>query len=523
VTTTATSPQPWWRSPRRLAVVGLVAGLVLLVPGVFLPIGWVASALLLAASLATLAVLAVLDRRPGHDLLVDTVAAVVVAAVLGPMLVWPWTQLDTTRTTDADWEVSITGMPHGPVVVTGTHAFWLDESGGLISIDLDDGAVTDTYAGDRLREEDRPGLPGGSADTASLHARMIADDAAVFTTGRTHGKGRIALVTNGGRSLLTRPITAYDITPLAFAKGILVVEACGYRTVPHRLCTVLGLDDRLDTAWSVAEPEQPGQPWSASTGPLPTVAVARTSAGLVRLSSDRGQPILTLTEGDSPPIALDDPQLPPSLDDVTATSVGATVEGVLVQQVTPHGCRLLWFATNAQTSANASARSKTCGNVVANGTTTFTLWDGKDFWSYEAGSDQVDVLHEDTWANAVTRLHGVEPDVDSTELAQALEPDERSPAWRFDPPGDEIEPVAATSDDRIVRYHVESWNPLRLRDAGWYVGRLDAETGRLTAVLKGDLSTTDLTADDGFVAVGADGGLLVLDGSDGEARYYGPA
>jgi hypothetical protein len=41
-------------------------------------------------------------------------------------------------------------------------------------------------------------------------------------------------------------------------------------------------------------------------------------------------------------------------------------------------------------------------------------------------------------------------------------------------------------------------------------------------VLKGDLSTTDLTADDGFVAVGADGGLLVLDSNGGEVQYYGP-
>ena len=97
--------QAWWRTPRRLAVTGLVLGLVLLIPGIFVPALWVTSALLLAATLTTLAVLAVLDRRPGHHLLVDAVGGIVLTAVLGPMLVWPWTRLDTTLTTGADWSV----------------------------------------------------------------------------------------------------------------------------------------------------------------------------------------------------------------------------------------------------------------------------------------------------------------------------------------------------------------------------------------------------------------------------------
>jgi hypothetical protein len=115
--------QAWWRTPRRLAVTGLVLGLVLLIPGIFVPALWVTSALLLAATLTTLAVLAVLDRRPGHHLLVDAVGGIVLTAVLGPMLVWPWTRLDTTLTTGADWSVQLDFAPSGPVLVTATVAW----------------------------------------------------------------------------------------------------------------------------------------------------------------------------------------------------------------------------------------------------------------------------------------------------------------------------------------------------------------------------------------------------------------
>jgi hypothetical protein len=513
--------QAWWRTPRRLAVTGLVLGLVLLIPGIFVPALWVTSALLLAATLTTLAVLAVLDRRPGHHLLVDAVGGIVLTAVLGPMLVWPWTRLDTTLTTGADWSVQLDFAPSGPVLVTATHAFWLDEDGGLVSVDLEDGAVNDAYAGPRLRPADRPGLPVHVDDVTSLHARMIADDAAVFTTGRRGSRGgRIALVTNGGQSLLTRSITAYDITPIAYDKGILVVEACGYRTVPHRQCTVLGLDDRLNTAWSVAERLQAGQPWSTYTGPLPAVAIARTQAGLVRLSADRGQPILTVTKSDLVPITLDDPQLPPSPDDNAASSVGGTEQGLLVQEVAADGCRLLWFATDVQAPADSTATSDRCGSVVATGPTTFVLWRGQSFWGYEAGSDEIDVLREDTWINAVTGLRAIDTDQDNPRYADALEPNAIDPAWRFDPPGDQVEAIAATRGNRFVGYLVVGWNPLRARDAGLYLGRLNATTGALTAIVKGELSTTDPGASDGFAAFGPTGSILVIDRQDDRLRYY---
>ena len=111
--------QAWWRTPRRLAVTGLVLGLVLLIPGVAVPALWVTSALLLAASLATLAVLAVLERRPGHHLLVDVVGAIVLAAVLGPMLVWPWTQLSATDPGASDGFAAF--GPTGSILVIDRH------------------------------------------------------------------------------------------------------------------------------------------------------------------------------------------------------------------------------------------------------------------------------------------------------------------------------------------------------------------------------------------------------------------
>ena len=119
----------------RAAIGALVLVVLLVVPGVVVPALWVTSALLLAGSLATLAVLAVLSRGPGHHLQVDVVGAVVIASVLGPMLVWPWTRLDDTHTTPAAWIVPLTSDPHGPMVVTRTHAFWLDDEGGLVSVD----------------------------------------------------------------------------------------------------------------------------------------------------------------------------------------------------------------------------------------------------------------------------------------------------------------------------------------------------------------------------------------------------
>ena len=449
------------------------------------------------------------------------VGAIVIAAVVGPMLVWPWTRLDDTRATPAAWTLPLTPDPHGPMVVTRTHAFWLDAEGGLVSVDLDDGAVNDAYAGSRLRPDDRPGVPARSADVTSLHARMISDEAAVFTTGRRAGQsGRVALVTNGGRSLLTRSISAYDITPVAYDQGILVIEACGFRTVPRRECTVLGLDDRLSTAWSVAEPEQPGQPWSTYPAPLPTVVVARTQGGLVRLSADRGQPILTVTAPDLVPIALDDPALPPTPEDNNTSSVGGTDQGLLVQQVTRDGCRLLWFSTAVHAPADASATSGQCGSVVATGPTTFTLWKGETFWGYEAGSDQVEELPQHTWIDAVTRLQPVGVDEDDPRYADAIRSSEADADWRFDPPGARAESRAATPGQQFVGYDAVGWNPLRSHDAGPFLGRLDASTGALTAVVEGRLSTTDTDAKHGFAAFGPTGGVLVIDRDDGEARYF---
>ena len=282
-----------------------------------------------------------------------------------------------------------------------------------------------------------------------------------------------------GQSLLTRSIAAFDITPVAYDQGILVIEACGFRTVPRRECTVLGLDDRLNTAWSVAEPEQPGQPWSTYPAPLPTVAIARTQGGLVRLSADRGQPILTVTAPDLAPIT---PMIPRSRP--------------LLRTTTP---------------------------AASAGPTTFTLWKGETFWGYEAGSHQVEELPEHTWIDAVTRLQPVGVDDDDPPYADAIRSSEADADWRFDPPGDRAAALAATPGQRFIGYEVVGWNPLRAHDSGPFLGRLDATTGALTAVVEGQPSTTDTDAEHGFAAFGPTGGVLLIDRDDGEVRYYDAA
>jgi len=227
-----------------------------------------------------------------------------------------------------------------------------------------------------------------------------------------------------------------------------------------------------------------------------------------------------VTKSDLVPITLDDPQLPPSPDDNAASSVGGTEQGLLVQEVAADGCRLLWFATDVQAPADSTATSDRCGSVVATGPTTFVLWRGQSFWGYEAGSDEIDVLREDTWINAVTGLRAIDTDQDNPRYADALEPNAIDPAWRFDPPGDQVEAIAATRGNRFVGYLVVGWNPLRARDAGLYLGRLNATTGALTAIVKGELSTTDPGASDGFAAFGPTGSILVIDRQDDRLRYY---
>jgi hypothetical protein len=63
------------------------------------------------------------------------------------------------------------------------------------------------------------------------------------------------------------------------------------------------------------------------------------------------------------------------------------------------------------------------------------------------------------------------------------------------------------------------WNPLRSHDAGPFLG-LSTPRRALTAVVEGQLPTTDTDAEHGFAAFGPAGGVLVIDRDGGEVRYY---
>ena len=283
---------------------------------------------------------------------------------------------------------------------------------------------------------------------------------------------------------------------------------------------MLGLDDRLSTAWSVAEPEQPGQPWSTYPAPLPTVVIARTQGGLVRLSADRGQPILTVTAPDLVPNRASTIPGSRRLPRTTtrAASAGPTRDcSCSRSRATDAGCSgsprpCTLRRTPAPPRSSAAVWSRPArprspsGRVRRSGATRRAATRSKSFPQH-------------TWIDAVTRLRPVGVDEDDPRYADAIQPSEADADWRFDPPGARAESRAATPGQRFVGYDAVGWS----RCAGMTPD--PSSVGWTPRRARSQLSSRDgcprRTSMRSTVSRPSDPpGVLVIDRDDGEARYF---